>query len=122
MGIGKTLSAILNEKGTNPNELAEKTKIAPTTIYSIIKRDNTKVDIEVLIKICRALNVDVERFYQEYMTESEIKARQPNKLKYDEQRLLALFRELDEVQRNMILERAQTLVDLNNEYKQEGSG
>jgi transcriptional regulator with XRE-family HTH domain len=122
MGIGKTLSAILDEKGTNPNELAEKTKIAPTTIYSIIKRDNTKVDIEVLIKICRALNVDIERFYQEYMTESELKAKQPDKLKYNEQRLLDLFRQLDEVQQNMILERAQTLVDLNNEYKEEGSG
>ena len=67
MGIGKKLAELIEQKGTNANELAENTGITPSTIYSIIKRDNTKVDIGVLIRICEALDVDVEVFYQEYM-------------------------------------------------------
>ena len=67
MGIGKKLSELIEQKGTNPNELADRVGITPSTIYSIIKRDNTKVDIEVLIRICEALDVNVEVFYQEYL-------------------------------------------------------
>lgn len=67
MGIGKKLAEIIEEKGTNVNELAGITGITPSTIYSIIKRDNTKVDIQVLISLCEALNVGVEIFYQEYI-------------------------------------------------------
>lgn len=67
MGIGKKLSELIEQKGTNPNELADRIGITPSTIYSIIKRDNTKVDIEVLIRICEALDVNVEVFYQEYL-------------------------------------------------------
>ena len=63
MGIGKKLSELIEQKGTNPNELADRVGITPSTIYSIIKRDNTKVDIEVLIRICEALDVNVEVFY-----------------------------------------------------------
>ena len=69
MGIGKTLSDILSEQNRNPNELAEKIGEAPSTIYSIIRRDNMKVDITVLAKICDELNVSMERFYNEYVTE-----------------------------------------------------
>lgn len=69
MGIGKTLSEILNEKSVNPNELAESLNIAPSTIYSIIKRDNMKVDITVLARICKELDVPMERFYDEYVAE-----------------------------------------------------
>lgn len=67
MGIGKTLSDILSEQNRNPNELADKIGEAPSTIYSIIRRDNMKVDISVLAKICSELNVSMERFYNEYV-------------------------------------------------------
>lgn len=67
MGIGKTLSDILMEQNRNPNELAEKIGESPSTIYSIIRRDNMKVDITVLAKICSELNVSMERFYNEYI-------------------------------------------------------
>lgn len=73
MGIGKTLSNILVEKNSNPNDLAERIGVAPSTIYSIIKRDNMKVDITVLAKICKELSVDMERFYEEYVAESHKK-------------------------------------------------
>lgn len=69
--IGKTLQLILDEKGTNVNELSNKIGVSNQTLYSIIKRDNMKIDFEVLLKICRALNVSVERFYSDYCDESD---------------------------------------------------
>lgn len=62
MGIGLKLESLMREKGTNANELAQKLGIAPTTIYSMIKRDSKKVDIEVLMKISRELGVEPEYF------------------------------------------------------------
>lgn len=69
MGIGKTLLDILQEKGENPNSLAEKVGVSPSTIYSITKRDNMKVDISLLARICKVLNVSMDRFYDEYISE-----------------------------------------------------
>lgn len=71
MGIGKKLFEILEQKGVNPNELAESTGISSSTIYSIIKRDNSKIDIQALLKICKALNVKAEVFYEEYLSDQE---------------------------------------------------
>lgn len=64
--IGKTLQLILEEKETNVNELAKKIDVSPQTLYSIIKRDNMKADIDVLLKICVELGVNIERFYGDY--------------------------------------------------------
>ncbi len=60
MGIGTRLQEIIVASGKNVNQIATATNISPNTIYSIIKRDNTKVDIDILIKICRFLGVTVE--------------------------------------------------------------
>lgn len=118
MGIGKTLSCILEEKNSNANELAEKINVSPSTIYSIIKRDNTKVDIEVLIKICMALNVDIDRFYREYFTEDELKpkAEEPH-FSRNEQRIIDLFKNLDDIQQENIISKAELLVEQNAEHK-----
>lgn len=63
MGIGSILQRLLAEKGINVNELSKAISVSPQTLYSIIKRDNMKVDFDVLIKICNYLNADVEEFY-----------------------------------------------------------
>lgn len=55
--IGTTLQQLITEKGTNVNELAKKIKISPQTLYSIIKRDNMKIDFDVLLRICDALGL-----------------------------------------------------------------
>lgn len=62
MGIGKKLSELMKKQGTNANELAQKIGVAPTTIYSMIKRDSKKADIEVLIRISEELGVEPEYF------------------------------------------------------------
>lgn len=66
--IGKTLQDILDEKNTNVNELSKLINVSNQTLYSIIKRDNMKVDLDVLIKICNALDVNIERFYSDYIS------------------------------------------------------
>lgn len=105
MGIGKKLAEIIELKGTNVNELAGRTGITPSTIYSIIKRDNTKVDIQVLISLCEALDVKVEVFYQEYMknkkaptleNKREALEEQLNTLSNSEKSTIKKYRELDD--------------------------
>ena len=79
MAIGKILSDLLKERNTTFTDLSRNINVAPTTIYSIIERDNMKIDISVLIKICKSLDVNIEMFYKDYLdnndsdkTESEI--------------------------------------------------
>lgn len=62
MGIGNKLNDLLNERKITVTDLARKIDIAPSTIYSIIQRNNKKVDIDVLIKISKILGVNVEYF------------------------------------------------------------
>lgn len=65
MGIGSKLSQLLEANGTNPSELAKKVGVSPQTIYSIIKRDSKKADIEVLLRIANIFGVTVEYFVDE---------------------------------------------------------
>ena len=51
MGIGNKLDTLLKERNMSASELARKVDVAPTTIYSIIQRNNKKVDIDVLLNI-----------------------------------------------------------------------
>lgn len=62
MGIGSRLTKLIEANGTNPNELAKKVGVSAQTIYSMIKRDSKKADIEVLIKIADIFGVTVEYF------------------------------------------------------------
>lgn len=62
MGIGSKLSKLLEANNTNANELANKIGVSPQTIYSMIKRDSKKADIEVLLKIADIFGVDAEYF------------------------------------------------------------
>lgn len=62
MGIGNKLSELLKQKNMTVTELARKVNVAPTTIYSIIQRNNKKVDIDVLLDIADVLGVNAEYF------------------------------------------------------------
>ena len=57
MGIGSKLSQLLDANGTNANELANKIGVSPQTIYSMIKRDSKKADIDVLLKIADSFGI-----------------------------------------------------------------
>ncbi len=97
--IGKTLQDILDEKGTNANELSKMIGVSCQTIYSIIKRDNMKIDFEVLLKICKALNVSVERFYSDYCDYSEA----AYLLSPHEKELVSAYREHPDMQKSVNL-------------------
>ena len=60
MGIGSKLKQVIDYRDTNVNALANKTGIPKATIYSIINRDNTKVDVDILLKICEALQITTD--------------------------------------------------------------
>lgn len=115
MGIGKTLSNILEEKNSNPNELAEKIGISPSTIYSIIKRDNMKVDISILARICRELNIKMERFYDEYISEqTNLNNLQQNLFNIDIQQLLKNYENLNNEGKSKLINYSRDLVDSGN--------
>ena len=44
------------------NRVAREAGISPQTIYGIIKRDNTKVDINILMALAKELNVTLDFF------------------------------------------------------------
>lgn len=60
MGIGVRLEAIMKAKKINANELASKIGVTSSTIYSMIKRDSTRVDIDLIIKIAHALGMTAD--------------------------------------------------------------
>lgn len=62
MAIGSKLTDLMKIRGTNANELAQAVGVAPTTIYSLIKRDGTKTDINLLARISSVLDVDLIYF------------------------------------------------------------
>lgn len=102
--IGKTLDRILKEKGTNVNELAKNIGVSNQTLYSIIKRDNMKIDFELLLKICNELNVNVEKFYDDYIDSKS----QQILLTDEEQQLILAYRANPSMQ-----EAVKKLLDIN---------
>ena len=65
MGIGVRLEALMAQKETNANELANKIGVRASTIYSIIRRDSNRVDIDIIIKIAHALGMTADEFLSE---------------------------------------------------------
>ncbi|MBR4026442.1 MAG: helix-turn-helix transcriptional regulator [Lachnospiraceae bacterium] len=58
MGYGANLKKILDEKGITIKQLARKTGIAPTTLYSIVQRD-ASVRYDSAIKIAGFLDIPI---------------------------------------------------------------
>ena len=63
MGIGGRLDKLLREKGKRPGTLAREAGVSKNTVYSIIKRDNDKVDPDILMRLARALGVPLSALY-----------------------------------------------------------
>ena len=108
--IGSILQKILDEKGFNVNELAKMSGVSAQTLYSIIKRDNMKVDIDALLKICRALKVPVDMFYRDYIKDEDLR----ESLSRDEMTQIEKYRTLDEYGKKAV----RTILDYEVERKQ----
>ena len=81
MGIGSALQQLLDDRKTNVNEVANATGISPQTIYSIIKRDSTKANIDDLANIATYLGADLNYFYYKFHHKTE---KQPNQFSTSE--------------------------------------
>lgn len=84
---GSMLKQILKEQDTNINGLARRLNVSPQTLYSMVKRDNQKVDFDLMIRICSELNVPVERMCEDVSL--------PSMPDSDEFRMLNRYRRLD---------------------------
>jgi len=91
---GSMLKSIIAEQGTNLSELARRMNVPPQTLYSIVKRDNQKVDFDLMIRICAELNVPVESLCE------EVKApRLPSNSEWD---TITRLRRLDDSGRTLV--------------------
>lgn len=64
MGIGRVLSRLIKERGTNVHELASKAGIKPSTLYSIIQRDSVSANVRDLWRIAHMLDITLDYFYE----------------------------------------------------------
>ena len=92
MKIGEKLEKLIIEKGRNPNELSSATGIPYGTIYSIIKRNNTKIDLDALQALCKELGVTIN-----YFVGCDTDEAQQEALSYDEEQMLGKYHALDDM-------------------------
>ena len=60
--IGEKLDTLLKAKGIRPGTLAKMTGIPKETIYSIIKRNNKRINLSNMERIAETLEVPMEYF------------------------------------------------------------
>lgn len=90
MGIGKILSELLSQKNMKVPELSELANVKASTIYSIIQRDNMKVDLDILLSISNVLGVPAE-----YFKDGTFPLK--HTLSTDEKNLLGSYRKLNDL-------------------------
>lgn len=86
MSIGLKLKNLIDYREMNVNQVAKNTNISPQTIYGIIKRDNTKVDIDILQALADYLDVRLDYFSTGSMDKASI----------DESEVVAKYNQLDD--------------------------
>lgn len=96
MGIGKKLNVLLKQRGMTVNELSTRIRVVPMTIYSVIKRDSTKMDINMLTDIAKELEVPLEYFSDRY---TEVV---PDIYIGKEKQLVSEYRRLSNLDKSMI--------------------
>lgn len=62
MGIGANFGKYLQENKIRVSEVSRKSGVNKSTIYSFIKRDSDRIDVNTFIKICDAIGVKPEMF------------------------------------------------------------
>ena len=66
MGLGKDIDTLLKLHNSNPNDIAKRIGVPRSSIYSMIRRDNAKTSIDLIIKICDELGVSSDDFLKKY--------------------------------------------------------
>jgi len=63
MAIGNKIKSLLKKKKMKVTTLASLTNIPEQTLYAIIRRDSTNVDLDILRKVCTATEINISYFY-----------------------------------------------------------
>ena len=92
--IGSILKELLDSRGMRVGELSRLIDVPAQTLYSIIKRDNMKIDFDVLLRICRTLNAPIELFCGETSVSKLPEA--------NEWEMIRRYRELDNHGRDVV--------------------
>ena len=92
MGVGTKLGQIIRERGMTQRQVAAQAKISPKTLNNLITRDSGRADIQMLLKICRVLNVDISVFADDAVEEflQEHPESRPNMLLSEREKELVL--------------------------------
>lgn len=98
--IGDELKKLLSARNLTVVELARQTEISPQTLYSIIKRNNQKVELDLLIRICHVLDVPIDTFYPAMPQDSH--ENKSSLLSTEEQLLVERYRALDHFGKDMV--------------------
>lgn len=64
MGVAAKIGEIAKERGVALKELSRRVDVPYTTLYNAVKRDS-KIDLETVNRIAKALNTDIGSFYSE---------------------------------------------------------
>lgn len=62
MALGKGLKQLLEEKSITVKDFADSIDVAPTTLYSFIKRDSPTGRLELIAKIAKGLDMRIDEF------------------------------------------------------------
>jgi len=107
MALGKKLEEALKMKGIKPGTLATMTGISKNTIYSIIKRDNEKVNLQMIQQFADALGMELDYFLKadpdELLDQNEEKPTVSGGLTIFEQEFLDNFSALNDQNRHILL-------------------
>ena len=90
---GAMLKDILDRRGINISELARRLDVPPQTLYSMVKRDNRKVDFDLMLRICAELGVPVEQ-----LSDDVVLPKQPDAAEWQ---LVSRYRRLDDFGRQL---------------------
>lgn len=115
MGFGKKLEEIMLKKGIKQVELSKAAKIPKTTLSSIINRDNTRVEIDAFLRICKVLDCSPEYFSDDI---DLIKKNSLEPLSSIEQNIIIIYRSLNDKGKNQLFEQVVNLSEL-KKYKKD---
>lgn len=91
---GSMLKEILSERKMTVSTLARRLGIPQQTLYSMVKRDNQKVDFDLMLRICSELEIPVERLCEDVEL-----SRMPDSGEWE---LIYRYRRLDDLGRELV--------------------
>lgn len=113
MGIANRLTELMKKHNTNANELAYQAGIPASTIYSLIRRDSSRVDIDSLIKIAKALNVTAD-----YLLDTGFETSKSPELPPGLLQIIACYNAMDEKGQKLLVRQAELFL---TEFRKSGT-